>query len=219
MYHRCLCLWSGFGSARLSVCVSDRSGLPWVWVQLMLGLQREKLAPTVVSGLGAFVPSWPCAVVRLYHESSFSSQSRDFLCFLHHRRRVLDRGSLRSVVHGTKGELAGIYPAAWAACSPQQSAGLAGLAGWYTCVLLFAGVDLLSTPQKVCVVKAGRHGSHKRGYYGGRKREEEPEEPEGPGDRISTVPLAYSLGPCMQVLASLALADCVGCIHMCTHLS
>lgn len=28
----------------------------------------------------------------------------------------------------------------------------AGLAGWYTCVLLFAGVDLLLTPQKLCVV-------------------------------------------------------------------
>lgn len=36
-------------------------------------------------------------------------------------------------------------------------------AGWYTCVLLFAGVDLLSTPQKLCVVEAGRHGSHRRG--------------------------------------------------------
>lgn len=127
---------------------------------IMLGLQRGKLAPTMVSGLGVFVPSWPCPVVRLYHESSFSSQSRDFLCFLHHRPRVLDRGSLWNVVHGTKGELAGINPAAWAAYSPQQRA---GLAGWYTCVLLFAGVDLLSTPQKLCVVKAGRHGSHKRG--------------------------------------------------------
>lgn len=32
-------------------------------------------------------------------------------------------------------------------------------------------------------------------------------------------PLLIVLGPCVQVLASLSLADCVGCIHMSTHLS
>lgn len=48
---------------------------------------------------------------------------------------------------------------------------------------------------------------------------EEPEEPEGPGDQIRRFPLLIVLGPCTQVLVSLALADCVGCIHQSTHSS
>lgn len=69
-------------------------------VQYVLGLQRRKPAPKVVSGLGVVVPSWSCPVLQLHHESSLRSQSRDFLCFLHHRPRVLDRGSLHFVLHG-----------------------------------------------------------------------------------------------------------------------
>lgn len=42
-------------------------------VQCITGLQRGKLAPTVVSGLGVVVPSWPRPVLRLHHESSLET--------------------------------------------------------------------------------------------------------------------------------------------------
>lgn len=175
-YH--CCLWLGCPRSLPVVCLGEwwlplllRQGSDTAWVSsdtCWICAETEARPRTSSdkrprSDYALLFSSYASSVSRVKAKQP-GSQSRDFVCFLHHRPRALGQGSLLDVLGGTQGELAGIYPAAWAVCFPTALAGGWWKAGRYTLVHVHsAWFELLPAPQELRALWPGVDmGTHKK---------------------------------------------------------